>query len=110
MNKLQKSLLSGLVVALVFSVIITTLLTSCSDAPDNMISDSQNHARFQVLERLGDNNDYDVIYVDTFTGVEYFVHHEDHGNYGKDSWGSVLIGPDGLPIMAPGYSREGGEK
>lgn len=111
MNKLQKDLLLGLVVALLLSLSVFLILSGCSEEKrDNMIDESENHARFQILEKLGNNTDYDVIYVDTYTGVEYFVHHEDHGNYGKDSWGSVLIGADGLPVLAPGYSREGGAK
>ena len=84
-------------------------LSGCdSDSSNNqqMIDPSENNNRFILLEKIGKNNtNYDVIYVDTFTGVEYFVHHEKDGNGHESAWGTVLFNADGTPMIAPGYPK-----
>lgn len=82
---------------LVFLMII--VLSGCDDNKQSMIDNSENNGRFVLQESIGG----DSIYVDTRTGVLYFVH-KGGSNY-PYMWGSVLMGADGLPLLAPGYER-----
>lgn len=86
-------------------VMMSILLAACSgDKPTNMVNNSENISRFVILEKVGDDNNYDVIYVDTRTGVEYFVHCEyDSGHSERAMWGTALWNADGTPMIAPGY-------
>lgn len=87
---------------LVLFMVIT--LTGCDDEnKQSMINSSENNSRFVLQEAIGS----DYIYVDTRTGVLYFVHQNDASTTSgyNFAWGSVLMGADGLPLLADGYAR-----
>lgn len=87
------------IISMILIAIMIIFLVGCSDDGQSMIDNSENNARFVLQESIGG----DSIYVDTRTGVLYFVH-KGGSNY-PYMWGSVLMGADGLPLLAPGYER-----
>lgn len=91
-------------------VLILYLFSGCGDTSNttSMMDNSENVSRFKLVEKVGDGKVCDYIYVDTKTGVEYLVHMEDYGTYGKSHWGTVLFDADGYPLLADGYTRTGG--
>lgn len=100
----------GIVVGIIAAlVLMLSVLTACSGDntnSDSMIAKSENNSRFILIEKIGDDKNYDAIYVDKKTGVEYFVHREKDTNNGHIAeWGTVLFGADGLPLLADGYTR-----
>lgn len=95
----------GVIGMLLFLFAFTSLSSCSEDTTPTMMDNSKNSSRFVLVETIGDSTVWDSIYVDTKTGVEYFVHCENHGNGGYTSWGTVLMGQDGLPLLAEGYER-----
>lgn len=106
---MKKSFRSMVIVSVILVTLIFIMSGCAKYTPPSMIDSSENNSRFVLIERIGDDKNFDSIYVDTKTGVEYFVHHEWTGSQGStgsySQWGSVLMGADGLPILADGYSR-----
>ena len=91
-------------IAIILAILMVIMLTGCSESnQQSMLNNSENNARFVLQEAIGT----DYIYVDTRTGVLYFVHQNKSGTDSSYNfaWGSVLMGADGLPLLAPGYDR-----
>lgn len=57
--------------------------------------------RFQWYD--GGHGTPETIYIDTEEGVLYLVWRDTMGT----TWGSVIMGSDGLPVLAEGYERIG---
>lgn len=99
---------SGVIAVFLMVMLLAFMLTSCGSGTtqtSSMLDTSENNLRFILVEKIGSNTNYEAIYVDTKTGVEYLVHFEKDGNGHTSSWGTVLMGADGLPLLADGYSR-----
>lgn len=98
------------VVAIIISMILIISLSACSDS--NQSQTTTNYAnldRFTLQEKIvssEDKRDWDAIYVDSKTGVLYFVHHDGKDNGNSVEWCTVLLGSDGLPLLADGYERK----
>ena len=98
------------VVAIIISMILIISLSACLDS--NQSQTTTNYAnldRFTLQEKIvssEDKRDWDAIYVDSKTGVLYFVHHDGKDNGNSIEWCTVLLGSDGLPLLADGYERK----
>lgn len=98
------------VVAIIISMMLVISLSACSDNEQtHTTTNYENLDRFVLQEKVtgtDDLQDWDAIYVDSKTGVLYFVYHDWGPNGSTVEWCTVLLDSDGLPLLADGYERK----
>lgn len=92
----------------ILCIIMVLCLCSCAEAPEPEIitGTGENLNRFVLQEKIKNGRNTDSIYYDKYTGVLYIVHHNFNSGGHTVEWCTVLLGSDGLPLLADGYERE----
>lgn len=97
-------IMTAIIVALIIAVVCLVVALNGKSDPmqevDNEVIETVG-PRFRWYD--GGHGNFERIYIDTETGVLYVVWHDTMGT----TWGSVIMGADGLPVLGEGYERKG---